>query len=194
MCRPTSSLSLLWPKYCSKNGEHNLAIEQVVNFRDRSSPIVWKLIIRTMNTKRHEENKPEFMKNWHEKLITEELRRCRKWKEFRKYEFSRHDLRESQAIVNEFTPNTGVARKSERCERLQGIPGCRISRQWKRPTLMPASRGRLTACRHCGPGCGASLQQAARLLWLCRTHRPAPPVGNAPWFRRRRSAEYWIWA
>ena len=87
MCRPTSSLSLLWPKYCSKNAEHNLAIVQVVNFRDRSSPIVWKLIIRTMNTKRHEENKPDIMKNWHEKLITEELR-CRKWKEFRKWELT----------------------------------------------------------------------------------------------------------
>ena len=80
-CRPTSSLLLLWPKYCSKNAEQNLAIVQVVYFRDRSSPIVWTLIIRTMDTKRHEEKQPDFMKNWHEKLITEELRRCRKeWK------------------------------------------------------------------------------------------------------------------
>ena len=46
-------------------------------------------------------------------------------------EISRQELRESQATMNEFTPNTEVARKSEPHERLWGVLRCRISLQWK---------------------------------------------------------------
>ena len=46
-----------------------------MNFRDRSSLNEWNSITRILDTKRDEENKPDFMKNWHnenerfEKLI-----------------------------------------------------------------------------------------------------------------------------
>ena len=75
---------------------------------------------------------------------TQEMQEIERVQEMGIDEFFRHDLRESQATVNEFTPNTGVARKSERCERLQGIPRCRISMQWK-IVLRSQSTGRISS-------------------------------------------------
>ena len=51
-------------KCWSKNAEQREQTVLFVNFKDKCSPVEWRLAILTLDTKHHEENKPGFMKNW----------------------------------------------------------------------------------------------------------------------------------